>query len=77
MRIVYFSPVTSTVEESSRRPTDMTEARAMVKALFDTSIASFAQILDDEGLVLDNLAPIHEEVLLETVKAPSQVKTTV
>jgi len=77
MQIVYFSPVTNTVEESNRRPGDMTTALAMVKALFDAGIASFAQVLRDDGWVLENLAPLHAHVLPETVEFLDSVKSQV
>ena len=77
MRIVYFSPVTGTIEESSRRPTDMTEAQAMVKGLFDTSIASLAQILRDDGWILANLAPSHDKVLREKPRAVTPHQETI
>jgi hypothetical protein len=65
MNVVYFCPLTKSVETLKTRPVSMEEAIERVKSLFATGVAMFAQVLDDNGLVLENLAPLTLPVMEE------------
>lgn len=58
MQVVYFCALTKSIETLNTSPESVQDAIARVKTLFASGIAMFAQVLNDDGLVLENLAPL-------------------
>jgi hypothetical protein len=56
VRIVYFDIADKQVKEAAPQAS-LTEANALVEALFQAKAAIFAQLLREDGFVLDNCAP--------------------